>query len=128
VPDEPLDALLDEDESAVEPEALLLLTDEVVDALSPPDDDPDEPDDPPSALDPDDSPSFFEPPSPLAFETPGVAVARRSFFAQPEPLKWIAGAANAFLSGPPPHSGQTVGSGEWTPRRTSDRRPQFAQS
>ena len=26
-------------------------------------------------------------------------MARRSFFAQPEPLKWIAGVANAFLIG-----------------------------
>jgi hypothetical protein len=114
-----------EDDSAVPPGGLLLLSDEFAGAPSPLDVDPD---DPPSDPDPDDAPSLFEPLSPLAFDTPGVAVARRSFFAQPDPLKWIAGAANAFLSGPPPHSGQTVGSGEWTPRRTSDRRPQFAQS
>lgn len=85
---------------------------------------PDSPDDPPSDP-PEPEP---EPPSPAAFETPGVDVARRSFFAQPDPLKWIAGVAKAFFSGPPPHNGHTVGSSEWTPRRTSDRWPQAAQS
>jgi len=40
---------------------------------------------------------------------PGAAVARRSFFAQPDPLKWTAGAWIAFLTGPPPHSGQLAG-------------------
>ena len=69
-----------------------------------------------------------DPPSPAAFETPGLEVARRSFFAQPEPLKWIAGVAKAFLIGPPPHSGHSVGSSAWTPRRISNRWPQFAQS
>jgi hypothetical protein len=88
---------------------------------------------------PPDPPSFVDPALPLELESedvssrverdaPGLAVARRSFLAQPVPLKWIAGAAKAFLIGPPPHSGQVVGSSEWTPRRTSNRFPQFAQS
>ena len=50
-----------------------------------------------------DESSLFEPE--LFDEVP----ARRSFFAQPEPLKWIAGAANALRTGPLPHSGQLVG-------------------
>ena len=32
------------------------------------------------------------------------AAAPRSFFAQPEPLKWTAGATNALRIGPPPHT------------------------
>ncbi len=67
-------------------------------------------------------------PSPATFDVPGLAVARRSFFAQPDPLKWIAGVAKAFLIGPPPQSGHSVGGSAWTPRRTSNRWPQFAQS
>ena len=54
--------------------------------------------------------------------------ARRSFFAHPDPLKWIAGVVNAFLIGPLPQSGHSVGGSAWTPRRTSNRWPQFAQS
>ena len=68
------------------------------------------------------------PPSSAAFDEPGEDVARRSFLAQPDPLKWIAGVANAFLTGPPPHNGHSVGSAAWTPRRISNRRPQVAQS
>ena len=66
--------------------------------------------------------------SDLGLDEPGLAVARRSFLAQPVPLKWIAGAANAFFTGPPPHSAHVVGSSAYTPRRTSNRLPQFAQS
>jgi hypothetical protein len=56
------------------------------------------------------------------------AALRRSFFAQPDPLKWIAGAANAFRTGPDPHSGQTVGGSAWTPWIASKRRPHAEQS
>jgi len=66
--------------------------------------------------------------SDLGLDDPVLAVARRSFFAQPVPLKWIAGAANAFFTGPPPHRAHVVGSSAYTPRRTSNRLPQFAQS
>jgi hypothetical protein len=76
----------------------------------------------------DPSPLSDDEPSWLDLEVPGLDVARRSFLAQPVPLKWIAGAANAFLTGPPSHSGHVVGSSAWTPRRTSNRLPQFAQS
>jgi hypothetical protein len=67
-------------------------------------------------------------PSLDAFVDEDEEVARRSFFAQPDPLKWIAGVVNAFLIGPPPQSGHSVGGSAWTPRRISNRWPQFAQS
>jgi hypothetical protein len=54
--------------------------------------------------------------------------ARRSFFAQPDPLKWMVGGANAFLIGPRPHDGHVVGGSAWTPWTTSKRVPQAAQS
>jgi len=56
------------------------------------------------------------------------AADRRSFFAQPEPLKWIAGGAKALRTGPLPHNGQVLGPSSWTPWITSNRRPQAAQS
>jgi hypothetical protein len=56
------------------------------------------------------------------------AAARRSFFAQPVPLKWTAGAANAFFTGPLPQSGHADGPSAWTPWMTSNRRPHAAQS
>lgn len=99
-------------------------------SLDPPELDPPELDPASSdALDEFDVFEVSDPPSSwLARDVPELAVARRSFFAQPEPLKWIAGAANAFLTGPPPHRRQLVGSSAWTPRRISNRLPQFAQS
>ena len=49
----------------------------------------------------------------------------RSFFAQPEPLKWMAGGANAFDIVPSaPHSGQNFGPWSWIPWTTSVRWPQ----
>jgi hypothetical protein len=56
------------------------------------------------------------------------ALARRSFLAQPEPLKWTAGAAIALRTGPDPHRGQAVGGSAWTPWMTSKRRPQAAHT
>jgi hypothetical protein len=53
--------------------------------------------------------------SSAALELPEVEADRRSFLAQPEPLKWTAGAEIAFLTGPLPHSGQVVGPSSWTP-------------
>jgi len=52
---------------------------------------------------------------------------RRSFLAQPEPLKTIVGGANALRIGPEPHSGHASGAGSFTPWMTSKRRPQAAQ-
>jgi hypothetical protein len=66
--------------------------------------------------------------SPSEDEPRLFAAARRSFFAQPDPLKWIAGAANAFRTGPLPQSGQCSGAGSSRPWMTSNRRPQAAQS
>jgi hypothetical protein len=105
------------------------------------------------ALDPDPSPPFFaasdepEPddpasddadlsapteagsdaPSSDADDDDDLTALRRSFLAQPEPLKWMAGAANALRTGPPPHSGQVVGGSAWTPCMTSKRWPHAAQ-
>lgn len=55
------------------------------------------------------------------------AVAPRSFFAQPVPLKWIVGAENALVTGPPWQTGQDVGPSAWTPWMTSNRVPHWAQ-
>jgi hypothetical protein len=60
----------------------------------------------------------FLPPAPLE---------RRSFFAQPEPLKTMAGGAKALRIGPDPHSGHASGAGSLTPWMTSKRRPHAAQ-
>jgi hypothetical protein len=44
----------------------------------------------------------------------------RSFFAQPEPLKWIVGGANAFVIVPSaPQLGQNLGPPSWIPWTTS---------
>jgi hypothetical protein len=69
-----------------------------------------------------------DPASSVAALERDFAAARRSFLAQPEPLKWIAGGANAFRIGPAPHSGHADGPSSWTPWMTSNRRPQAAQS
>jgi hypothetical protein len=96
------------------------LVDEV--AVSPPPSDaaaavsPPEPADVPAS-----DPSFAE----ASFD---LAALRRSFFAQPDPLKWMAGAANALRTGPEPHSGQLVGGSASTPWIASKRRPHAEQS
>jgi hypothetical protein len=52
----------------------------------------------------------------------------RSFLAQPEPLKWTAGVAKAFLSVPSaPQTGQKRGAGASIPWMTSVVCPQFEQ-
>jgi hypothetical protein len=52
----------------------------------------------------------------------------RSFFAQPEPLKWMAGDASCFFIVPSaPHSGQKRGPESWTPWMTSVRWRQAVQ-
>ena len=71
-----------------------------------------------------DDPSPDEPLAAPAFDGAG----RRSFLAQPVPLKWTAGALIALRSGPPPQSGHVLGGSAWTPWTISDRRPQEAQS
>ena len=63
------------------------------------------------------------------FELFGVRVADRSFFAQPDPLKWIAGVVKPFLSVPSaPQLGQKRGPGSWIPWITSVRWLQFEQT
>jgi hypothetical protein len=79
--------------------------------------------------DPSLSPPLSEPSSPsFDDDAPLFTAARRSFLAQPDPLKWTAGAANAFRTGPEPHNGHCSGAGPWTPWMTSNRRPHAAQS
>lgn len=52
----------------------------------------------------------------------------RSFLAQPEPLKWTAGGANALRSVPSaPQAGQNRGPGSLIPWITSVRPAQFEQ-
>jgi hypothetical protein len=65
--------------------------------------------------------------APLAVSLVGAAL-RRSFFAQPEPLKWMAGGANALRTGPEPHNGQLAGGSSSSPWIASNRRPHAEQS
>lgn len=93
-----------------------------------PEDEPAEPDDvpsPPDVVSEEDELLF----SPLSSDDflPLLAADRRSFFAQPEPLKTIVGGANALRIGPEPHSGHASGAGSFTPWMTSKRRPHAAQ-
>ena len=53
---------------------------------------------------------------------------RRSFLAQPEPLKWTAGAPIVLRTGPEPQSGQEAGGSPYTPWIASNRRPHAEQS
>jgi hypothetical protein len=86
-----------------------------------PDDDDDEDEDPePSA--PEDDPS-----EPLEAFVP--LDPPRSFFAQPDPLKWIVGGANSFRIVPSlPHDGQNCGPGALRPWRMSVRWSQAVQA
>lgn len=148
-PDERSEAFLDVDAFSPPAEAEAAASADDDDDRSPEDpEDPPDPPEPPSLLEDAEPPSALveaEPPSlvdplvvsPLldgepsslrAFAEPAPAVARRSFLAQPVPLKWIAGVENAFFTGPPPHNGQLAGGSACTPRRISNRLPQFAQS
>jgi len=85
-------------------------------------------------------PSESDPPAesvdlsvPLSAPTPAFApafveaAARRSFFAQPEPLKWTAGTFNALRIGPP-QTGHAAGPLPWIPWTTSIRCPQSLQT
>jgi hypothetical protein len=119
--------------------------DEVPDDDEPPDDDPD---DPPDDVDEVDVPALEEPeddelesdPDDSAldsdFDSPDAVLAAalvleelpRSFFAQPDPLKWIAGAANCLRMDPSaPHDGQKFGPGSLIPWRMSARWSQAVQ-
>jgi hypothetical protein len=70
--------------------------------------------------------SFDDPASSAGFDA--LNAEPRSFFAQPVPLKWIAGAVNPFVIVPSaPHSGQKRGPCSWIPWITSVRWRQAAQ-
>jgi hypothetical protein len=93
----------------------------------PPESDDDEPesDELPLSLD-------VEAPSPDAFELEDDRDALelpRSFFAQPDPLKWIVGGANSLRIVPSsPHDGQNRGPGSFRPWRMSVRWSQAVQA
>jgi hypothetical protein len=84
------------------------------------------PDAAPSALE---RPSLEPPSPPVAAGAVSDAEAAlraaepRSFFAQPEPLKWIDGAEKAFRTGDAPQIGQASGPLAATPCITSKRWP-----
>ena len=60
---------------------------------------------------------------------PGEALAARSFFAHPEPLKWTVGVVNPFRSVPSaPQAGQNRGPAAWIPWITSVTTSQRAQT
>lgn len=69
----------------------------------------------PSVLDPLRAPAFV------------WLMARRSFLAQPEPLKWTAGVESSFRI-EPPHVAHASGAGPLTPWTTSTTRPQTVQA
>jgi hypothetical protein len=110
VPDDP--DSLDELE-----EPLSVLPESDVAAVSP-DDEPPSPDD--------------EPPSPDDFapaDERELLELPRSFFAQPDPLKWIVGGANSLRIVPSsPHEGQKSGPGSFRPWRMSVRWSQAVQA
>jgi hypothetical protein len=89
------------------------------DADPSPDDEDDEDDEPdPSEPDEPEPSEPFEPPDPLV---PEVELPR-SFFAHPDPLKWMVGGANSFRIVPSlPHDGQNCGPGSLRPWRMSVR-------
>jgi hypothetical protein len=79
------------------------------------------------------SPVLVDPPlsedaAALAALVLAVLAEDRSFFAQPEPLKWTVGAVNAFVSVPSaPHAGQNRGPASLMPWITSVRVWQLEQ-
>jgi hypothetical protein len=93
--------------------------------------DPDVPLEPPPSPEPVASPplaSFFSPDPDAAAAARVAAVPPRSFFAQPEPLKWIAGVVNCLRIVPSaPHEGQKCGPGSLIPWRMSARWSQAVQ-
>jgi hypothetical protein len=71
--------------------------------------------------------SFLDVPSSFAFDAARV-LDPRSFFAQPVPLKWMAGAVKPFVIVPSaPHSGQNFGPWSLMPWMTSVTWPQAEQ-
>jgi hypothetical protein len=79
-----------------------------------------EPPVPSLAASPDPPPPAASPPAFEAWDLPADAEAERSFFAQPEPLKWTADVVMPLLIVPSaPHSGQNFGPASWMPWITS---------
>jgi hypothetical protein len=72
--------------------------------------------------------TFVSEPDESALEELELGAGRRSFFAQPVPLKWIAGAVIPFRTGPLPHCGHVAGPSAWTPWMTSKRWPHALQT
>jgi len=119
--DEPDDSEPEDDDS--EPEDDDELDDEPDPGPSPDDEEDDEPEpsepDEPEPSDPFELPDDFVP----GLDPP------RSFFAHPDPLKWIVGGANSFRIVPSlPHDGQNCGPGSLRPWRMSVRWSQAVQA
>jgi hypothetical protein len=67
-----------------------------------------------------DSPAPDSPADFAARDFPADEDAARSFFAQPEPLKWTAGVVNPLRMAPSaPQAGQNLGAPSWIPWITS---------
>ena len=111
-----------EPEEPDEPESL----DELEDPESVDPDPDEEPDPEPDSDDPEAAPS----PDDLALEDDlEPDELPRSFFAQPDPLKWIVGGANSLRIVPSsPHEGQKSGPGSFRPWRMSVRWSQAVQA
>lgn len=111
-PDEP--ELVEDPDVPLEPDESELVEDE-----------PELPLEPPPSPEPVASPplaSFFSLDPDAAAAALVAAEPPRSFFAQPEPLKWIAGVVNCLRIVPPaPHEGQKCGPGSLMPWRMSAR-------
>ena len=78
---------------------------------------------PPSEPPPSEPPPSEPPPAGTPSRAFERAAAPRSFFAQPLPLKWIVGGANALRTGEAPQIGQAVGPCAVTEWTTSNRWP-----
>ncbi len=72
-----------------------------------------------SGVEPDDS--FVGPSADVAAFLPDELEDERSFFAQPDPLKWIEGAEKALRTGAASQTGHAVGPSAVTPWITSNR-------
>lgn len=72
-----------------------------------------------SDVEPDDS--FADPSADVAVFVRDELEDERSFFAQPDPLKWIEGAEKALRTGAAPQTGHAVGPSAVTPWITSNR-------
>jgi hypothetical protein len=134
-PDEPLESEDREESERDEPDDSEPEDDDGADDEPDPEPSPDDEEDEPDPSEPDEpDPSEPDEPEPSdPFELPDDFVPGldppRSFFAHPDPLKWIVGGANSFRIVPSlPHDGQNCGPGSLRPWRMSVRWSQAVQA